>query len=88
VLNKANQGAFRWQLAGGGWVFMRQDETQFVSPLIAATLAYDAAIRPGEQVVVSEETYDDLWDRLTVSVEAVSEDEVVAQRDPGWDAYT
>jgi len=66
IMNSANKGAFRWALAGGGWVFMRQSEEEFVSPLIAATMAYNTAVRPGEQVAPGKkESYDDMWDRLT-----------------------
>ena len=66
ILNAANRGAFRWTLAGGGWVFMRQTEEEFCSPLIAATMAYNTAVRPGEQVSPGKkESYDEMWDRLT-----------------------
>jgi len=65
ILDQANAGAFRWQLGGGAWVFMRQSELHYVSPLIAATLAYDAAVRPGESVALGDMSYDDLWDKLT-----------------------
>ncbi|MCY4128992.1 MAG: hypothetical protein OXG15_07090, partial [Gammaproteobacteria bacterium] len=69
ILNSANKGAFRWALSGGGWVFMRQTEEEFVSPLIAATMAYNTAVRPGEQVAPGQkESYDDMWDRLTGGV--------------------
>jgi len=74
LLTAANRGAFRWELGGGGWVFRRQEETEFVSPLIAATLAYDAAIKPSEQVVnpmdedhiweTAQQEGDSEWDRL------------------------
>ena len=53
TLNEANRGAFRWRLAGGGWVFMRQAEDKFVSPLIAATMAYDAAVEAWRKCVAT-----------------------------------
>ena len=76
IMTEANKGSFRWELGGGGWVFKRQEETEFASPLIAATLAYDAAHKPGEQVAVGvdEEAIwnaaldmPDEWDRIMES---------------------
>ena len=73
LMHSANRGAFRWQLRGGGWVFMRQEESDFVSPLIAATMAYDTAIRPGEyegSAIDEDAIWDkaleepDVWDKL------------------------
>ena len=63
IMNDANNGAFRWNLSGGGWVFMRQTEEHFVSPLIAATMAYDTAIKPGEQVAPGQDDYDSIWNK-------------------------
>ena len=73
TMNEANAGAFGWTLASGGWVFMRQTPEDFVSPLIAATMAYDTAIKPGEVAIpidddeaiwleAIEDPEPDLWD--------------------------
>ena len=52
VMTAANKGAFRWIMGGDkAWVFRRQEEVNFASPLIAATIAYDAAVKPLENVV-------------------------------------
>ena len=60
-MTQANLGAFRWPLSGGGWVFKRKATENFVSPLIAATMAYDAAVEPGEYVLDANASYDDIW---------------------------
>ena len=60
MFDEANRGALRWALGGGGWVFKRQTPENFCSPLIAATLAYDAAIKPGE-LPPGDESDEDLW---------------------------
>ena len=63
-LDAANRGAFRWATPTG-WMFRRQTPADFVSPLIAASLAYDAAVRPGEATAVSEiESYDAIWNAV------------------------
>ena len=73
IMNDANRGAFRWALSGGGWVFMRQSAEDFVSPLIAATMSYDTAVKPGEQKAPTEETYDDVWERVMDEQSGTSE---------------
>lgn len=64
-MNEANKGAFRWPLSGGGWVFKRQTSEDFASPLIAATMAYDAAVKMSEQAVDDLGDYSKIWDELT-----------------------
>ena len=63
VMNESNRGAFRWELAGGGWVFRRQTPEAFASPLIAATLAFDMATT--DEISDGSEISDDtMWDSV------------------------
>lgn len=70
VMNQANKGAFRWQLGGGAWVFMRQTPEEFCSPLIAATMAYDSAVVPGEEPGGSDDL-DDWWEDAEKNTEDI-----------------
>lgn len=58
-LTEANAGAFRRPLTGG-FVFGRQEAREFISPLIAASLAFDYVRRAQEREV---EEVGDIWDQ-------------------------
>ena len=76
IMTEANRRAFRWELAGGAWVFKRQEQTDFASPLIAATLAFDSAVRHGDYVFPDADNIDDLWNQATSDSAILDEEEL------------
>ena len=68
VMNEANRGSFRWIMGGEkAWVFRRQEAVNFASPLIAATLSYDAATRAAEEAVPAQV---DSWEEALAKARA------------------